>query len=151
MPKKQKPPGDIKVGKQYAYLDLPNGMDECFFNLELVEVKEVGEDGNIAYVFTVLDSDTKVKPDTTINHLMRPFQKLASIYYYKDLFSLRIAIGGKEVTQARVDKLVDKWETVQKAFLDGKHNGKRVRATIQGYLNKDSKPSTRTNWEPLVE
>jgi hypothetical protein len=151
MPKKQKPPGDIKIGKQYAYLDLPSGMDECFFNLELVEVKEVGEDGNIAYIFTVLETDTKVKVDSTINHIMRPFQKFAHIYYYKDLFSLRVAISGKEVTQARVDKLVAKWKAVQQSFLDGNHNGKRVTAKIRDYLNKESESKMQLSWEPLVD
>lgn len=148
---KQKPPGEIKIGKQYAYLDLPNGMDECYFNLELQEVKEVGEDSNIAFIFTVLDTDTKVKVDSTINHIMRPLQKFAAIYYYKDLFSLRIAIDGREVTQKRVDKLTAKWKGVQRAFLDGEHNGKRVTARIQGYLNKESEAKTRLNWEPLVD
>lgn len=148
MSKKQKPPGEIKIGTQYVYLDLPSGMDECFFTLELQEVKEVGEDGNIAYVFTVLDTDTKVKIDSTINHIMRPLQKLASVYYYKDLFTLRVAIGGKEVTQARVDKLSSKWEGVQNAFLEGKHNGKRVTARIKSYLNKSGEAKTRTDWEP---
>lgn len=153
MAKKIKGPGEIKVGKKFAYLRLPDGMEECFYDLELQEVKEVGEQGNIAFVWIIIDTDTKAKVDSTINGMLNPFQKLAHIYFWKELFSIALALQGKEITQKRVDKLTKKHDQVRKDFMSNsdKYIGKRARCVLSTRVNDDGDTKVDRTWEMVPD
>jgi hypothetical protein len=146
MAKKMKGPGEIKVSKQYAYLDLPKDMEECFYELELQEVKEIGEVGNIAFVWNVLDTDTRVKVGSEINLVLYPFQKLAHVYFWRELLSLQLVLRGKDVTQDNMDKVVPKAKKILKKFMDGEYNERSARLEIKSYNNEAGDAKTRRNW-----
>lgn len=152
MGRKLKGPGELKVGKKFQYVDLPKNMEECYFDLELQEVKEL-DSGNIAFEWTVIDTDTKVKIDSTISSMLYPFQKLAEVYFWKELFAIAIALEGKELTQKRIDKKKAAYKKVQKAFMnnDEKYIGKRLRVSLKTRLNDDGETRTDKTWEPIED
>ena len=150
MPKKIKPPNrdGIKAGKRYAYLDLPEGMSECFFDLKLLEVKELESD-NIACVFEVLDTDTKARVGSEINLMLYPFQRFAETYFWKEVYALNIVLRGKQITQKRIDKLHDNYKGALKALKNGDFVDGTCRCTISRYTGRDDQDKTARNWEPL--
>jgi len=144
-----KKPGEIKVGQKFQYVELPKGMDECYYELELKEVKEL-DSGNEAFVFEIMDTNTKQKVGSETSCILNPNQKLASIYYFKEMFAIHCALNGKEFTQKRVDKMTAKYKTIKKSFLASEeHVGKRAKLVIESYENKDGETKTRRTWEPL--
>lgn len=152
MGRKLKGPGELKVGKKFQYLDLPKNMEECFFDLELQEVKEL-DSGNIAFEWTVIDTDTKVKVDSIISSMLYPFQKLAEVYFWKELFAIAIALEGKEFTQKRVDKKKRVYKKVRKAFMnnDEKYIGQRARCVLKTRIKEDGETTVDRVWEALTD
>jgi hypothetical protein len=159
MARKVKSPGDIKIGKKFDYLDLPENMSECFYVLKLKEAKEVGEAGNLTTVWEVLDTDTNFKIGADINKMLYPFQRLAEIFFWGEVIKMRIALGGKEVTQKRVDKWSAKYTKMMKSASSedaarivcdslGEHAGSTVRCVIKSYEKQDKTRGTRNYWEP---
>lgn len=150
--RRRKGPGDVKVGKKFAYVDLPDNMEECFYDLELLEVKEL-DTGNIAFEWLVLDTDTRAKIDSEISSVLYPFQRLAEIYYFRELFAIETALAGKKLTQKRIDKLKDSWQSIEEALLnnDKKYIGRRARCVIKSRIGEDGKARSDRYWELLED
>lgn len=149
MPKRIKPPNKETVASQsYTYLDLPKSMEECFFDLELVEIKLTDNEDKYAAVFKVLDTDTKIRPGTEVSHLMDPYQKFAETYFWRDIFTIYAVCRGKEADKELLEKLADKHETILEKLTDGAGVGGSCTVRMRRY-EKDGKSRTQKTWAPL--
>jgi hypothetical protein len=149
MPKDIKAPNKKSLAStSYVYLDLPKGMDECFYDLELAEFKMTKEENKYVAVFKVLDTDTKVRKGTMISHLMDPYQKFAETYFWRDVFTIYATCRGKEPTRELLEKLADKHQAILDKLIDGKGVGGSCNVQIRSY-EKDGKTKTQKTWAVL--
>lgn len=142
-----KPPSDAVAGQNYQYLDLPKSMEECFYDLELIEFKAV--DSKFFAVFKVLDTDTKVKKGAEISHQLDPFQKFAETYFWRDLFNIYLTTRGREATKDAIEDLKPKHKKILKRMEEGAGVGGSCKCTIESYAGEDGERKTKKSWEPL--
>lgn len=149
MAKKIKAPNKATVAsKTYTYLDLPKTMDDCFYELELKEVKLTDNEDKYVAVFEVLDTDTKVRKGTEISHLMDPYQKFAETYFWRDIFNIYCVTRGKEPTKERLEVLADKHQKTLDKLVDGAGVGGQCRVDIRSY-EKDGERKTQRTWSTM--
>ena len=156
MPKIKGPNQETVAGKNFIYLDLPKSMDNCTYDLELVEIKMNDDEDKYIAVFKVLSTDTKVKVGSDISHMMDPFQKFADTYFWRDMFTIYLVVRGKEPTKERLEALAAKYADSKKAlkFLDKliadefKMVGGTCTCAIRSY-EKDDKRKTVREWSTL--
>lgn len=152
MSKKIKGPNrDTVAATNYQYLDLPKSMEECFYDLELVDFKLTENEDKYVAVFKILDTDTKLRKGTEISHMMDPYQKFASTYFWRDVFTIYCVCGGKEADKEHIDALVDKSSKVLARLTNGKRTGGSCTVRMRRYEGKDDKPRTHKDWAPLSE
>lgn len=152
MSRKIKPPKQDAVGprKQFKSLTKPESMEDCFYDLELQECKEIeSKDGDTLIVaeFKVLDTDTKVKVGSSVSHFMNPYQKLAEVYFWRDVLALNITLKGKTITKKRIAKLCEDHKAALQTLLDGDRNGGTCRCVIESYTKKDGTPGSQKRFE----
>lgn len=149
MAKRIKPPNKETVaGKTFVYLDLPKSMEDCFYDLELTEFKLTENEDKYVAVFKILDTDTRLKKGTEINHLLDPYQKFAETYFWRDVFNIYACVRGKEPTKELLETLANKHQKVLDKLADGAGVGGSCTCRIRSY-EKDGKLRTQKTWEPL--
>ena len=84
-----------EAGEKHIYLHIPDGMAECVFDLEFLAFKYVDEKDFFVAEFKVIATDTPVKAGKTISVVLNPRQKLAEVYFYRDLYNIRLALRGR--------------------------------------------------------
>lgn len=147
---KIKKPSDSVGGGNFVYADLPKSMDECFYEMKLVEFKLTQNEDKFAAVFECVDTDTKVRPGQEISVMLDPSQKFAETYFWRDLYSITIALRGKSVTAKRLSKYSAKYyDTLVKpkhiiAFME-ELIGSTLRLDIVRF-EKDGEPRTAKTW-----
>lgn len=149
MSKRIKPPNkDTVAGKNYTYLDCPKSMDECYYELELLDCKLTDNEDKYVCVFKVLETDTKVRPGTEISHMMDPYQKFAETYFWRDMFTIYAVCRGKEADEKLLKKLSDKHEAILAKMVDGAAVGGTCVCHIKSFEKEGRMRSIKT-WEPL--
>lgn len=150
-------PNREQVGKdkesQHIYLGIPKDMQDCVYNLRLVDFKFVEEKTFFVVEFEVLATDTPIKAGKIVSKVLDPNQKLAATYFYRELYDIRQALRGKVPSGKVRDKLAAKQDTSVEgilAVLEGLE-GRECRALFERYTNKDGAEKYSTSWLPAEE
>ena len=142
-----------EAGEKHIYLHIPDGMAECVFDLEFLAFKYVDEKDFFVAEFKVIATDTPVKAGKTISVVLNPRQKLAEVYFYRDLYNIRLALRGKTPSGAARDKLAAKQDTSVEGILKVLEGleGRECRAVLERYTNKLGEPARSTSWLPAED
>jgi hypothetical protein len=148
MAKKIKPPSDSVGAQQYQYIDLPSSMEDCYYDLELVEFKLSDDESKYFAEFKVLDTDTKVRKGSSVSHSMDPYQKWAETYFWRDVFTIYLVTKGKEASKELIDALKPKHQKILDKMVNGQGVGGCCTARLKAY-EKDGERKYSRSWEPL--
>lgn len=100
-------PGGLAPRNQYQYLNVPEGVAHCFWDLRLKQFKEfeneAGEE-KLALNFELLATDVDdLKEGSEISKLIAKTGKGAKFYFWKEVGALLLALKGKPVTEETVE------------------------------------------------